>query len=378
MFRKYKVLSLAPILLLFMMAASYFTGSAMAEDSPLKVGWVIGSDESNTAVILHTGNGGKKWVVQGDTARWEGHIGNDISAVDKHTVWAALAGDYYTGADGIILHTTNGGRTWTEQTLPDGVDGIKGIRGLTRHEAWAVSVTGTILHTTDGGEVWTIVDSGIEIGQVNGMDAIGYRDVRDADRSGINTGKINANVWIVDIRSGPLGMIHSLYNGDIWRQENLPNADSEVHMVSAYSPRVVWASAWNEGYLYRTADGGENWESVGEVGPNDIDDMCAYSATALWFVQYQGASNGFIYHAHLEETEFFSKQFQPVAGYNYEGLTCVNDQAAVVVGYTRFDDPPLTRGIILATNDGGETWEYQPVPVDDAWFWKVSFVGAHR
>ena len=355
-------------------------GNALAFNSPLQVGWVIGWDETNTAVILHTKNGGRKWVVQGDNTKWVGYMGNDISAVDKHTAWAALG----STDNGIILHTTNGGVTWTKQTLPEeGLGIIKNIKGLTRHEAWAVSLGGTILHTTDGGKVWDIVEHpDFPINQVNRMDAIGFRDVRTADRSGKNTGKIHANVWIVDEKGGDWAMIHTLYNGDIWRKEYIPNliGGSGGHMVSAYSPRVVWAAKWFDGTLYRTVDGGENWEGVGEVGPNDIDDMCAYSADKVWLVQYQSGltQSGNIYHVSLEGGKFDLETFQPVSEYKYEGLTCVNDQTAVVVGYTDSTDPPLQKGIILVTNDGGKNWEIQPTPVDDAWFWKVSFVGAHR
>ena len=81
-------------------------------------------------------------MVQG---KWAGYASNDISAVNKQTAWAASGSPE---DEGIILHTTNGGVTWTEQELPDGVDSIKNIKGLTRHEAWAVSLAGTILHTT--------------------------------------------------------------------------------------------------------------------------------------------------------------------------------------------------------------------------------------
>jgi photosystem II stability/assembly factor-like uncharacterized protein len=363
-------------LFLFVLTVFLITthGSASAFDSPLRFGWVIGIDENNNAVILHTKNGGRKWVVQG---KWAGYADNDISAVDKHTAWAASGSD--TG--GKILHTTNGGVTWIEQTLPEGVDAIKNIKGLTRHEAWAVSLNGTILHTTDGGENWIEVDLGIvgiEEIQVNRMDAIGYRDVRNEDRSGKNTGPIHAKVWIADEKGGDWGMIHSLYNGDIWRRENIQSEEtSGVHMVSAYSPRVVWAVQTLDGNLYRTLDGGENWENVGYVGgPNDFDDMCAYSADALWLVQYQSYV-GNIYHVRLEDGKADTKTFTPDLNYNYEGLTCVNDQAAVVVGYTELPDVSQ-KGIILLTNDGGETWERQPLPVDDVKFWKVSFVGARR
>ena len=369
-------------LFLFVLTVLLITihGNALAFNSPLKIGWVIGHDETDTAVILHTRSWGWKWVVQGDNTKWAGYGGNDISAVDSLTAWAALGSD--TG--GMILHTTNGGATWTKQKLPPGLGAIKGIKGLTRHEAWAVSITGTILHTTDGGKVWNIVEHpGIEIGQVNRMDAIGYRDVRTADWWGRNTGKINANVWIADEfgeDSGHLGMIHTLYNGDIWRQEYIPCTTSscQVHMVSAYSPRVVWAAAWADGTLYRTTDGGETWNSIPDIylGRNDIDDMCAYSADALWAVQFQGMNNGFIYHVSLENGEAIVDQFNPAPGNAYEGLTCIDDQTALVVGYKDSGDPPL--GIILATNDGGASWVNQPVPVDDVKFWKVSFVGARR
>jgi photosystem II stability/assembly factor-like uncharacterized protein len=372
-------------LFLFVLTVFLITthGSALAFKSPLRFGWVTGWDENN-AVILHTKNGGRKWVLQG---KWAGYEGNDISAVDRQTAWAALGSTDLSS--GIILHTTNGGTTWTEQTLPEGVDGgIKGIKGLTRHEAWAVSLGGTILHTTDGGKVWnSMPHPDIPIIEVNRMDAIGYRDVRDADRSGKNTGMIHANVWIADEfgeDDGHLGMIHTLYNGDIWRQESIPCIvyPCHVHMVSAYSPKVVWAAAWGDGTLYRTVDGGETWDGIDAgIGGNDIDDMCAYSADALWFVQFQGSpeATGYIFHVSLEDGEPVKEYFQPIPEYKYEGLTCVNDQTAVVVGYTYLSpDPPLQKGIILVTNDGGKNWEIQPTPVDDVSFWKVSFVGARR
>jgi photosystem II stability/assembly factor-like uncharacterized protein len=371
-------------LFLFVLTVFLITtlGNAFALDSPLRVGWVIGNTEAGSVSILHTRNGGLKWTEQLDRSEWPGYTGNDISAVDRLTAWAALG-----SGDGVILHTTNGGVTWTAQELPDGVDDIKNIKGLSRQEAWAVSLTGTILHTTDGGETWNDVKHpSVPITMVNRMDVIGCVDAHNAVKPGKNRLMRNANIWIVDEGGGDWGMIHSLYtlyNGQLWRQESVPHPPGNgMHMVSAYSPRVVWAATTLHGILYRTLDGGENWESVGEfAGRYDFDDMCAPSPDTVWAVlNLGGASGGTIYHVRVfEDGEPEVRTFRPAPGYSYEGLTCVDDQTALAVGLSGAStDPSLPGGVIVSTTDGGQSWVTHPLPVDDVGFWKVSFVGARR
>jgi len=53
------------------------------------VGWAIGSTDDGAAIV-HTGDGGLTWQAQGTPALWTGMSGNDISAVDDQTAWAAL------------------------------------------------------------------------------------------------------------------------------------------------------------------------------------------------------------------------------------------------------------------------------------------------
>jgi photosystem II stability/assembly factor-like uncharacterized protein len=331
----------------------------------LRTGWVIGDDENNTAVILHTGNGGRKWWGQGDNTHWAGYSGNDISAVDRYTAWAALGTP--DGGSGVILHTTNGGATWVKQKLPKGVkDAIKGIKGLSRHVAWAVTLKGTILHTTNGGKTWNIVPHpSVQISQVNRMDAIGHKDV-----------------WIVDEFGGNWGMIHTVINGITWRQEYVPDVVSGgPHAISAYSPMVAWAAVWGEGYLFRTVDGGETWRNeVTVAGNDDFDDICAASAHTVWGVlNLSGASGGRIYRVRLMDGEADVDSFTPITSYLFEGMTCIDDHTALVVGYRAIGaDPSLPEGVILFTNDGGQSWVNQHSPVDNVAFWKVSFVGARR
>ena len=140
-----------------------------------RVGWAIGWDENFAAAIAHTADGGLTWQAQGDLSAWTDVQGTDISAVDDLTAWATLGSGGPGAASGAILHTTDGGATWVTQTIPAGLSGgMKSVKGLSRREAWAASLTGTILHTIDGGSTWNVVSHPTApITQVNRMDAMG-------------------------------------------------------------------------------------------------------------------------------------------------------------------------------------------------------------
>ncbi|MBU1964528.1 MAG: hypothetical protein KKD24_01795, partial [Proteobacteria bacterium] len=105
------------------------------------VGWAIGYRSDNTAAILHTANGGKNWEEQGNPALWTGLSGNDISAVDKWTAWAAVGGGPSSG--GAILHTTDGGATWRmDAPAVSGPNDIDDICAPEADMVWAVQNIG--------------------------------------------------------------------------------------------------------------------------------------------------------------------------------------------------------------------------------------------
>ena len=69
----------------------------------------------------------------------------------------------------------------------------------------------------------------------------------------------------------------------------------------------------------------------------------------------------------------------PTDHYQYEGVTCFDENTAWVVGFKAYGvSQNLPEGVILHTADGGTNWTNQPIPVNDVAVWKVSFVGAHR
>ncbi len=331
------------------------------------VGWTIGNyTEDGGVAIVHTVNGGRLWLPQTARGQWAGYSGLDISAVDSKTAWAALG----AGPDaepGRILHTTNGGATWVKQPLPAGVnEQVKGVVGLTRNIAWAVTLQGTIMRTTNGGASWSVVPHpGITMTEVNRIDAIAPHDV-----------------WVVDHTSAS-GVIHTTDNGVTWRRETLSGVEPGAGplAINAFSPTVVWASVAGQSDFHRTTDGGAHWSRVvpGLAGGNDFDDICAASEDTIFGALNQGGFiGGNIFRVHLnpsgppDVSDFVSQD------YVVAGATCMNERTAWVVGNRAMDAAPeLPAGVIFHATDG-VNWQPQITLVTDAAWWKISMVGAHR
>jgi photosystem II stability/assembly factor-like uncharacterized protein len=357
---------IAAIVVATALGASCLTGCGEDEVTqvPGPVGWAIGSDTNRSAVILHTANGGSTWNAQGNTSLWTGHQGNDISAVDQQTAWAALSASDAEGSR--ILHTQDGGVSWNIQALPEDVpDAVKGIKGISRNEAWAVGLKGPVMHTLNGGASWEVVPTGgITLRQVNRMDVLGH------------------DIWIADKGNGATGMVHSADYGQSWRQEQLPSVEPGHGPMTAtiISPQVAWTTVNYQGDIYRTQDGGTTWnlDAPRISGPNDIDDLSAVSDHEVWAVQnLSGGDEGRVIRVTIVGSQVAHKDWS-FPQYVYEGISSFDESTAWVVGFKALGvDPSLPDGSILHTSDG-DTWTSQPLPVSDVGLWKVSFVGARR
>lgn len=138
----------------------------------LSSGWVVGRFGS----IYRTSNGGATWsnnvkipnpvdcaanpvraVGQDYTPHWFG-----LDVLSPSEIWMTGGGDdggWCTGWNRVIVHTLDGGSTWTVQNDHPGFGGLEG--GGRYHDihlignfGWAVGEVGTILRTTDHGATW--------------------------------------------------------------------------------------------------------------------------------------------------------------------------------------------------------------------------------
>lgn len=116
-------------------------------------GWaIIGSQK----LILHTTNGGANWTTQ-FTDNTLGDY-NAIQFTDLNNGWVV-------GNNGTILKTNNGGKNWTKVTNTGltSVSKSKSVFFLNANTGWITNSEPswpdhTILHTTDGGASWTHQD----------------------------------------------------------------------------------------------------------------------------------------------------------------------------------------------------------------------------
>jgi photosystem II stability/assembly factor-like uncharacterized protein len=121
--------------------------------------------------IYHTNDGGETWTEQlkGDPYK---EFFYDVEFADADKGWAIMQSYHSEMLDqevdwhwyGAVMHTTNGGQTWTEQHFIEGGLGYD-LEVIDRNTAWVVGNYdyssqrdhGIILETSDGGSSWTEV-----------------------------------------------------------------------------------------------------------------------------------------------------------------------------------------------------------------------------
>jgi len=120
-----------------------------------KDGWAVGGtvEANQLDVILHTSDGGRTWTRQQGGAP---QMTRAVQFVDASRGWVVgMTIDLDSGEMGIskILASTDGGKTWTRQF--DSPRSFLDVFFLDPLRGWAVGDRSAIYATTDGGKSWT-------------------------------------------------------------------------------------------------------------------------------------------------------------------------------------------------------------------------------
>ena len=233
-------------------------------------GWAVGgscfTNRTSKGVILHTSNGGQTWELQKFPAH---HMLHSVYFVDVNNGWAV--GEDYLEANvskgtSVILHTTNGGRSWVRQTVPPKAVGLKSVFFVNVNEGWASGQVGTIIHTNNGGKNWIVQNSGTK----NWIYSIYFLD--------------SNNGWAVT-GSGGGGILNTSDGGNTWSVQTHGYSDL----------RSIYFADENHGYavgprgmIVNTADAGKTWHSQNIQGCRWLSSVFFTNPFLGWAVGAEG------------------------------------------------------------------------------------------
>lgn len=381
-------------------------------------GWAVGSSWDVKARILHTTNGGQDWSLQ--YSGNEGTTLRDVTFIDSQNGWAV-------GYGCTILHTTGGDGTWvpvqhTSIDNPENLDlesiDLYAVSFIDADNGWATGKGNFILHTTDGGTTWSVCSMHIRtkhnidyppdypfwlfrfrsisfVDSTNGW-AVGYSwaetgaILRTTDggitwidqtgwpldawnhRRSAGYGHLLHSVTFLDTNEGSVvgsggAIFHTADGGYTWVEQTHHVTRVNLKSAAFYTPIVGFAVGDN-GVLVRTNDG-ITWN---QHNP-DISGHCHYKSIALtgshvWVVGFGSvngeAGRGRIFHSAnagvtwTEETSITDAHGNPLDLEEIELLSVifVDETTGWVAGKS---------GIILHTSDGGNHWVRQESGITD-------------
>jgi len=210
----------------------------------------------------------------------QGNTINSLHFVNSSTGWSV-------GDGGFIVKTTNGGNSWTNQSL-NIPRSLKYVNFIDQNTGWIVGQLGTILKTINGGYNWTNLDLGTSYnlncikfttsneGWISGDNGIMYKTTDAGVTWQIKSTGTTANMnslfffdsnigWACG--SGTNNILRTIDGGDSWILTNYPSNNFSSVFFSAYYNGWI---GYNGGIL-KTIDGGYNWTaSISGVNTKSI------------------------------------------------------------------------------------------------------------
>ncbi len=342
-------------------------------------GWVVGTN----GTILHTGDGGDHWVKQtvATSDEFRGVFFTDASTGWATSVEILRSEEPYEDWRASIWHTDDGGETWVQQALPDNASILNRIDFVDSQTGWVAGVkrieddefgspqhVGAIYHTTDGGRTWSEQYSPeleITFTGVDFVDAMHGWVVGFPTRSDIEGGSV----------------FHTTDGGKTWERQEpgdifAPLWDVQfVDQNRGYAVGFNYAAAWGPP-VWRTLDGGATWTSIKmeKLNPLTTEGLFAVALVgdqviAVGDYDYVAKSTqawdsceGLV---RCRNCECLFRQYYINTHYIFHDVFFADEAHGWVVGSQTFD-VNLWGQVILHTRDGGDTWEtqYEHAPPD--------------
>jgi photosystem II stability/assembly factor-like uncharacterized protein len=205
-----------------------------------KAGWIVGEE----GTVLHSDDGGQTWTPQkaGTTKNLF-----KVAVVDDQTAVAV-------GADGTIVRTTDGGSTWETLKSPKMI-GLYDVTFTDKNDGWIAGEFSSILHSTDGGKTWNLAYGG-------------------------NTGDFTIGPFFTVVFTNPQHGIAAGLAGDLletsdggktWKPAKLPDAVPSYVIALNPADNAVWTGG-NGGKMFSLNSGGQ-WKEMPRSTFHDLTDI---------------------------------------------------------------------------------------------------------
>ena len=268
--------------------------------------WIVGKYLS----ILHSSNWGQDWA--------------DQLPANKQTLYKPSFNNVFTGmiggGDGVVMHTTNGGATWGAIHLPR-EETFYGTDMVNDSTAIIGSATGNIYKTTNGGRTWSLIGEGL--GRVTDLHAFSAQSI------------------IVSNTSGDFNK--TIDGGATWNK--VFDGGTGINSIDFLSPQIGWAVG-SFGRVFSTSDGGNSWTLILNQRHKEFSDAHMTSINEGWVTSASIIDS--IWHT-TDGGATWEKLLLPYRTH-WNGVTFMDRDTGWVVGGTD------GIGIILRTNDKGQTW----------------------
>ena len=278
--------------------------------------------------------GDGKWTVlrNDDFIRDDGVWGHlqDVEFTNGLNGWAV-------GSDGLILQTTDGGKTWM-RTVIETERPVYYWNVYFRDEnvGFITGTRGTILKTTDGGQTWEFKEAINE-----------SRLDREGNPAVLRRRLIDA--WMVDEKTGYMvgendTFIKTTDGGESWtgtgKRVAVGNTRNNFERIHFASPTIGWIVG-SFGTILSTTDGGETWENQDAGVDNNLKGVDFVDENTGWI----SGQEGVILHTQ-DGGATWTKQETNSYDSLYD-IAFVDSLTGWAVG---------DFGTILHTTDGGQTW----------------------
>jgi len=226
----------------------------------LTEGWAAAAE----GILLHTTNGGNNWQV----VQLGGYLDDfvDITFINENI-------GYVCGGNSSIYKTTNGGQSWIQLTVPT-TSIIRAMYFLNESLGWVVTLEDhLILKTTDGGQTWTQQNSGLS-GNLHHF-GVQFTDENNGFVIGFILGSQFQN-YILKTTNG----------GQTWAA-NFDFQNNDLSSLYFVNQNVGWISGL-DGFLIKTTDAGGTWQIQNSSTSEPITDLFFTNENKGWYTGFNG------------------------------------------------------------------------------------------